>query len=158
MVKEILMEAELRMRGSVAALESDLQTFRTGVASPQLLDRIARIVAEHHRSDWVDIHQLRAWRAGSLIHMDLHLVLPQNLSLEKAHQEAKILEQLLIDAFGGNAGVLVHMDPCDPVKCPICGRPDCDLRHEERRFDPFWDRQRMTRASSRIEPEGKKIS
>lgn len=40
MVKEILMEAELRMRGSVTALESDLQTFRTGIASPQLLDRI----------------------------------------------------------------------------------------------------------------------
>jgi len=40
MVKEILMDAELRMRGGVAALESDLQTFRTGVASPQLLDRI----------------------------------------------------------------------------------------------------------------------
>lgn len=40
MVKEILVDAELRMRGSVAALETDLQTFRTGVATPQLLDRI----------------------------------------------------------------------------------------------------------------------
>ena len=40
MVREILVDAELRMRGSVSALESDLQTFRTGVASPQLLDRI----------------------------------------------------------------------------------------------------------------------
>ena len=40
MVREILVDAELRMRGSISALESDLQTFRTGVASPQLLDRI----------------------------------------------------------------------------------------------------------------------
>jgi ribosome recycling factor len=40
MVKDILREAELRMKGSVTALESDLQTFRTGVASPHLLDRI----------------------------------------------------------------------------------------------------------------------
>jgi ribosome recycling factor len=35
MVREILVDAELRMRGSISALESDLQTFRTGVASPQ---------------------------------------------------------------------------------------------------------------------------
>jgi ribosome recycling factor len=40
MVRELLLEAENRMRGSVSALESDLQTYRTGRASPHLLDRI----------------------------------------------------------------------------------------------------------------------
>ncbi|HET6446124.1 MAG TPA: ribosome recycling factor [candidate division Zixibacteria bacterium] len=40
MVRELLLEAESRMRGSVSALESDLQTIRTGRASPHLLDRI----------------------------------------------------------------------------------------------------------------------
>jgi len=40
MVKDILKDAELRMKGSVSAMESDLQTYRTGVASPHLLDRI----------------------------------------------------------------------------------------------------------------------
>jgi len=40
MVKDILKDAEVRMKGSVSAMESDLQTFRTGVASPHLLDRI----------------------------------------------------------------------------------------------------------------------
>lgn len=40
MVRELLLDAENRMRGSVSALESDLQSFRTGRASPHLLDRI----------------------------------------------------------------------------------------------------------------------
>ncbi len=40
MVRELLQEAELRMRGAIGSLESDLQTFRTGRASPHLLDRI----------------------------------------------------------------------------------------------------------------------
>jgi ribosome recycling factor len=40
MVRELLQDAESRMRGSVSALESDLQTYRTGRASPHLLDRI----------------------------------------------------------------------------------------------------------------------
>ncbi|MFN2188844.1 MAG: ribosome-recycling factor, partial [Candidatus Promineifilaceae bacterium] len=40
MVRELMQEAESRMRESVSALESDLQSFRTGRASPHLLDRI----------------------------------------------------------------------------------------------------------------------
>jgi ribosome recycling factor len=40
MFREILRDAESRMRSSLVALESDLQSFRTGLASPHLLDRI----------------------------------------------------------------------------------------------------------------------
>jgi ribosome recycling factor len=40
MWKELLKYAEERMRGSVSALESDLLSFRTGRASPHLLDRL----------------------------------------------------------------------------------------------------------------------
>jgi ribosome recycling factor len=40
MIRELMLEAESRMRDSVSSLESDLQTIRTGRASPHLLDRI----------------------------------------------------------------------------------------------------------------------
>jgi ribosome recycling factor len=40
MTRELLIEAENRMRNGVAALESDLLTYRTGRASPHLLDRL----------------------------------------------------------------------------------------------------------------------
>ena len=40
MIRELLQEAESRMVGAVKALESDLATFRTGRASPNLLDRV----------------------------------------------------------------------------------------------------------------------
>jgi ribosome recycling factor len=40
MIRELLQDAESRMRGAIAALESDLATFRTGRAAPQLLDRL----------------------------------------------------------------------------------------------------------------------
>jgi len=39
-IRELLQEAESRMVGAVKALESDLATFRTGRASPNLLDRV----------------------------------------------------------------------------------------------------------------------
>ncbi|MCB9422565.1 MAG: ribosome recycling factor [Ardenticatenaceae bacterium] len=40
MIRELLQDAESRMRGAVSSLESDLAAFRTGRASPHLLDRI----------------------------------------------------------------------------------------------------------------------
>lgn len=40
MIRELLHETESRMRGAVTSLESDLAAFRTGRASPHLLDRI----------------------------------------------------------------------------------------------------------------------
>ena len=119
-------------------------------SDPELLGRIADIIARRHRPDWVDIHQLRAWRAGSFIHIDLHLVLPQYLSLEKAHLESKVLEDQIIEDLNGNAEVLVHIDPCDPYKCPVCARHECNLRSSEHSVNADWNRQRITRATSRI--------
>jgi len=40
MIRELLQEAEVRMIGAIKSLESDLATFRTGRASPHLLDRV----------------------------------------------------------------------------------------------------------------------
>jgi ribosome recycling factor len=40
MVNEVLQDAEQRMSGAVSALDSDLATFRTGRASPQLIERL----------------------------------------------------------------------------------------------------------------------
>ena len=40
MIRELLQDAESRMEGSIVSLRSDLGAFRTGRASPQLIERI----------------------------------------------------------------------------------------------------------------------
>jgi cation diffusion facilitator family transporter len=84
-------------------------------SDPHLLDEISRLLETHRKDAWIDIHQLRAWRSGNFVHIDLHLVLPRDYLLDDAHAQAKALEQLLIEHFEGNAGVLVHMDPCGTI-------------------------------------------
>lgn len=116
-------------------------------SEPDLLDQIASTLAGNRRADWIDIHQLRAWRAGAMIHIDLHLVLPEDLTLEKAHREAKILENLLIKAFKGKASILIHMDPCQPDECPVCHRERCARRNAEPDHATQWSRQRLVRMS-----------
>ena len=40
MIRDVLQDAESRMKGAIHSLEADLATFRTGRASPHLLDRL----------------------------------------------------------------------------------------------------------------------
>ncbi|MCA9874908.1 MAG: ribosome recycling factor [Ardenticatenaceae bacterium] len=41
MIREVLQDAESRMRGAISSLEADLAVYRTGRASPHLLDKIS---------------------------------------------------------------------------------------------------------------------
>ncbi len=155
----------LRLDGAIACIVG-IQILITGghlvrqsfsrlmdASDPVLLTRIAKLLDRHRRPEWVDIHQLRAWRAGIIVHIDLHLVLPATLSLESAHQEAKFLETLLIEAFAGNASVLVHMDPCAPEECPICLRSLCDQRSHSQDAPTAWNHQRLARSDAQRRQE-----
>ena len=113
-------------------------------SDPELLDEISHLLEGHRKPAWIDIHQLRAWRSGNFVHIDLHLVLPRDLFLENAHSEAKIVEKILIDHFEGNAGVLVHMDPCEDPECTVCTQYRCNLRSRESEAPVAWDRERLT--------------
>ena len=117
-------------------------------SDPILLNRIAAVLEQHRRPEWIDIHQLRAWQAGHLIHVDLHLVLPKELTMDHGHKEAKTLELLLVRHFRGNASVLVHMDPCDEKQCPICHQNQCQWRSSRFVSGPAWTKDHLIRSLS----------
>jgi cation diffusion facilitator family transporter len=113
-------------------------------ADPDVLHRLARLLVENRRDQWVDIHQLRAWKSGDYTHVDLHLVLPKDLSIERAHHEAEILEKLILDAFGGKASALIHMDPCVARDCPVCAQYECDIRKRPAGKPQDWSLETLT--------------
>jgi cation diffusion facilitator family transporter len=119
-----------------------------------LLDRIARILEKHRKPEWIDIHKLRAWRAGNLIHVDLHLVLPKDLPMEAAHNEARTIEELLAGEFDGNANALVHMDPCNPRYCPICKQETCRWRSQHIDRTEHWSSEHLARSRSNYSNPG----
>ncbi len=114
----------------------------------ELLDNIATLLETYRQPHWIDVHQLRAWRSGNFVHIDLHLVLPRDYRLSAAHDEAKALERLLIRHFDGNAGVLVHMDPCEDAECEICRQQACRTRTSTAANSGSWDRQSTTARKS----------
>ncbi len=103
-------------------------------SNPDLLASISAVLRRRRRENWIDIHQLRAWQAGDNVNIDLHLVLPRDLSLSQAHAEAKAVEAMLKSRFGQQTIVLVHTDPCPDPSCTLCNL------HK-------WNRESLTMAS-----------
>jgi len=114
-------------------------------ADPEFLKSIADLIIKHRKDVWIDIHQLRAWRSGNFAHIDLHLILPQELSLEESHRESKALEKIIVDHFKGKASVLIHTDPCEDPDCPTCRRHLCRIRAENLTNTVSWDLETLIR-------------
>ena len=106
---------------------------------PELLQQVVDLINRYRRPEWIDIHKLRVWRSGRLVHIDLHLILQGDLSLDAAHAEARYLENIVIAGFEGNASVLVHMDPCIDPDCATLVRtvssPDWEPADLTRQFE-----------------------
>ncbi|MDD2903164.1 MAG: cation diffusion facilitator family transporter [Syntrophales bacterium] len=118
-------------------------------SAPQLLQEIAAILQKHRKSIWIDVHQLRARRSGDRVHVDFHLILPRDLSLEEGHREVKDLEKIFQSHFGPAADILIHLDPCEDPICPICGYNPCRHRQADTRQQSLWPPEVLT-----AKPEG----
>ncbi len=113
-------------------------------SDPELLDEICDLLARHRKDLWIDVHRLRAWRSGRLVHVDFHLILPRDIPLEQGHQQVKELEGVFGRHFGGASDLLIHLDPCLDPECPVCGNTPCDLRQESMIHRKIWNRQALT--------------
>lgn len=130
------------VRQSVAGLMDE--------SDPVLLERIVQVLKQHRKELWIDIHRLRARRAGDRVFIDFHLILPRDLSLKEAHGEVKDLERLFGSHFGGQADILVHLDPCEEPECPLCGHDPCIHRQEAARARSLWERQTVVTEEDHI--------
>lgn len=113
-------------------------------SDPALLAELSDILAQHRKGIWIDVHRLRARRAGNRIFFDFHLILPRDLSLAESNREVRELEKIFAAHFGGRADILIHVDPCAEPECPVCGHDPCMLRQEETRLQRLWHQEVLT--------------
>ena len=64
----------------------------------------------------ISIHGFRTRYVGSDLHVDLHVVVPAEMTLLAAHDLAEEVERRIIDAGENVVDALVHVDPFDPKK------------------------------------------
>ena len=94
-------------------------------SDPGLLAQISQSIEENRKDMWVHVHKLRAWRSGNRIHVDFHLILPGDITLEAAYREISELERALKSSVPGLADALIHVEPCPDPSCGGCDDDGC---------------------------------
>lgn len=99
-------------------------------ADEMLLNEMVEMLNSNRPHNWIDLHNLRVIKYGSVMHVDCHLTVPWYLNVHEAHKEIDILGQLIRDRFGESMEMFVHSDGCLPFQCHICNKPDCPVRQQ----------------------------
>jgi cation diffusion facilitator family transporter len=107
-------------------------------SDPALLEGLCVLLRENRHPSWIDVHRLRAIKSGRRIHVDLHLILPRDMTLQEAHVQVVAMENLLYARLGPEADVMIHADPCDDGRCVSCDLDPCDLRRSPTLATPLW--------------------
>lgn len=97
-------------------------------ADVQLLTRMVQLLNANRKENWVDLHNLRVIKYGTVLHVDCHLTVPWYVNVNEAHKEIDALGVLIEKEFGQSFEMFVHSDGCLPFQCKICNKADCNVR------------------------------
>jgi cation diffusion facilitator family transporter len=81
------------------------------------VDQIATIINEHAHF-LAGFHEMRTRKAGSQRFIDLHLVLPNEVKVQQAHDMCDHLEEDIKGKLP-NSNITIHVEPC-AAKCAEC--------------------------------------
>jgi cation diffusion facilitator family transporter len=107
-------------------------------ADGKLLGKMVQVLNENRRENWIDLHNLRVIKYGSVLHVDCHLTVPWFLNVHEAHKEIDALSELIRKEFGESLELFVHSDGCLPFSCRICTKQDCTVRKHNFEKKIMW--------------------
>ncbi len=95
------------------------------------IEHVIKVLNDKRRESWIDIHNLRVVKYGSVVHVDCHMTLPWYYTLEESHKEVDDLDKLATKEFSHEIEFFIHADPCLPKSCSVCIMPDCKVRKHD---------------------------
>ncbi len=110
----------------------------------EVLLRIIDVLKKMRKSDYIEIHKLRAWKAGDSHFIDFHLTVPSFYSIEESHKTQKEITDGLVKEFGESTQTMLHFDPCNPSCCVYCRMKNCDIRKEKFSTELEWKLESCT--------------
>lgn len=106
------------------------------------IEHLIGVLNSKRKESWIDIHNLRVVKYGSVMHVDCHMTLPWYFTLEEAHAEVDAVDKLATAEFSHELEFFIHSDPCLPISCTICTMHDCQVRQQ-----PLIEKQEWTLAN-----------
>lgn len=95
------------------------------------IEYLISVLNSKRNPSWIDIHNLRVVKYGSVVHVDCHMTLPWYFTLEEAHKEVDDLDKLVTTEFSHEIEFFIHTDPCIPKSCSICEMKPCKVRKHD---------------------------
>jgi cation diffusion facilitator family transporter len=108
-------------------------------ADADLLNEIVQYLNENRKENWIDLHNLRIIKYGSVLHLDCHMTVPWFLNVHQAHAEIDELSRLIKDKYGASVELFVHTDGCMEFSCRICIKSNCDVRQHALKKRILWN-------------------
>ncbi len=112
-------------------------------ADMELLNKFIAVLNEKKQENWIDLHNLRVIKYGSLLHVDCHFTVPWYLNVHEAHREIDDLASLIQQEFGDRIELFVHTDGCLPFSCSICSKTDCTVRQHPFQHKVEWTMENL---------------
>ncbi|WP_332024263.1 cation diffusion facilitator family transporter [Kaistella sp.] len=113
-------------------------------ADQELLSKMAKILNENRKREWIDIHNTRIQQHGSGLHIDAHLTLPWYFELRKAHEEMEETYKLISENSSRAIEFNFHLDDCKPFSCEICQLSECKVRQRPFVKKIEWDENNIS--------------
>lgn len=108
-------------------------------ADMQLLTEMVAMLNANRSKNWIDIHNLRVIKYGSLLHVDCHVTVPYYFIVNEAHKEVEKLRNCITSEFDDAFELFVHTDGCiPPYGCAICIKDDCNVRQHALEKQLTW--------------------
>lgn len=93
-----------------------------------LVRQLVEVLSNNRSDDWIDFHNLRIIKFGSVLHVDCHLTIPWYYDIERGHQMIEEVDEVVNREMDQRVELFIHVDPCRPKSCPVCPKVDCEVR------------------------------
>lgn len=97
-------------------------------ADPQILAQLSQLLIASRKPGWIAPHRLRAWKSGSLVRIDFHLILPYYWTLEETHEVEHDIHDIIEKGLEFPTEVIIHTEPCYEACCAYCSLSSCTVR------------------------------
>ena len=96
--------------------------------NPELIGQIVNHLNRIERKQVITIHELKAQEFGRAKHVDIHLVVPEFMSVKEAHEISDEYANSLKRELGTESLIHTHIDPCERLFCKECAHSECPVR------------------------------
>jgi cation diffusion facilitator family transporter len=108
-------------------------------ADTELLNKVIQTLQNNRNENWIDLHNLRILKYGSILHVDAHLTVPWFFTVNEAHNEVDAIDKLIKTEYGEAVELFMHTDGCLDFSCSICSKQNCKERKNEFVKKVEWD-------------------